>query len=163
MVNLASVRDVNAHLPPSSSSSSSGGNSSSSGPGGQQQQLSVRRFRPNIVLDGLVAFDEDDWKRFSIAGAATECEFYAACRTVRCKVPNVHPTEGSCHPCEPDRTLRAYRAIDRGAPGAGCLGLQVVPARVGRGGGGSGGSGRVAVAVGDEVLCTERGEHFFLR
>lgn len=149
LVNLASVRDVNAHLPPSE----------------RQHQLSVRRFRPNIVLDGLTAFDEDDWKRFSIAsrrrgGAATEGEFYAACRTVRCKMPNVHPTEGSRHPHEPDRTLRAYRAIDRGAPGAACLGLQVVPARVGRGGGDGGG---VAVAVGDEVLCTERGEHFYIR
>ena len=45
-------------------------------------QLSVRRFRPNILLEGPQAFDEDDWKRIKIGGHDIIC----SCRTLRCKV-----------------------------------------------------------------------------
>lgn len=45
-------------------------------------RLSVRRFRPNILVEGPVAYDEDDWKLVSIAGN----ELYASCHTTRCKV-----------------------------------------------------------------------------
>ena len=38
------------------------------------------------------------------------------------------PDTGIRHAVEPDKTLRATRAIDAGAPGGGCLGMMMVPA-----------------------------------
>ena len=46
------------------------------------EHLSFRRFRPNILIEGPVAYDEDDWKRVSIGGH----ELYSSCHTTRCKV-----------------------------------------------------------------------------
>ncbi len=44
-----------------------------------------------------------------------------------CKLPNVDQDTGTRHPVEPDRTLRAHRDIDDGAPNMGCLGMQLTP------------------------------------
>jgi hypothetical protein len=60
--------------------------------------LSVRRFRPNIIVSGGLAFDEDDWKRIQIG----EHEIYCSCRTTRCKLPNVDPDTGDRHKRQPD-------------------------------------------------------------
>jgi uncharacterized protein YcbX len=111
--------------------------------------LSPKRFRANILLSGPRPYDEDDWKRFEINGHT----FFVACRTVRCKMPNVHPETGERHPTEPDRALRRFREIDRGARGMGCLGMQVVPEE--REG--------FEVCVGDELVVRERGDHFYIR
>ena len=45
-------------------------------------QLSLRRFRPNILMEGPPVYDEDDWKRVSIGGN----ELFSCCHTTRCKV-----------------------------------------------------------------------------
>jgi hypothetical protein len=45
----------------------------------------------------------------------------------RCKLPNVDPSTGVRHRVEPDRSLRKYRAIDKGASGLGCMGMQLCP------------------------------------
>ncbi|KAF8243324.1 hypothetical protein K440DRAFT_562141 [Wilcoxina mikolae CBS 423.85] len=131
IMNISSVRDLNARIVD------------------KIPQLSVLRFRPNIILEGLPTFSEDAWKRFRIG----HNEFFAACRTTRCKLPNVNPITGEKHPQEPDQTMRKYRNIDAGAKNKACLGMQVVPARHGDG---------VAMSVGDEVVVTETGEHFFM-
>lgn len=56
-----------------------------------------------------------------------EASFHVSCRTTRCKLPNVNPDNGIRHPVEPDKTLRAQRAVDEGAPKKGCLGMQMTP------------------------------------
>ena len=130
IMNLASVRDVGGRLrkaaPP----------------------LSARNFRPNIIITGGVAYEEDSWKRTKIGGY----EYHVSCRTVRCLLPNVNPLTGKKHGSEPNRTLKEFRRVDAGDPLNACLGMQMVPALVGS-----------TIQVGDEVIALERGEHVYIR
>lgn len=111
-------------------------------------RLSIRRFRANIIVQGPEAFAEDHWKRMMVG----ETEIYAACRTVRCRLPNVDPDTGERDKAEPDRTLKAYRRVDEGDPTNACLGLQLVPAVE-----------DFCVAVGDELRVLETGEHRYIK
>lgn len=86
-------------------------------------QLTVRRFRPNIVIQGPAAYEEDAWKKVRINGV----EIFASCRAPRCKLPNVDPDSGDRHATEPDKTMRSFRRIDQGDPNKACLGMQLVP------------------------------------
>lgn len=132
ILSLSSVRDVNAHCEK------------------DIPCLSIRRFRANVIVQGPGAFVEDDWKVIRLepvqsvprlsakaqssngnhsAGDSGEgTVIYTACRTIRCKLPNVDPDTGHRHPSEPDRTLKSYRKIDRGDLTNACLGMQGVPA-----------------------------------
>ena len=67
-------------------------------------QITIERFRPNIVLSGVEAFDEDYVESFVIDGA--RCQVAKAC--VRCTVPNVDPATGEPG-FEPGDTLAQYR------------------------------------------------------
>lgn len=79
--------------------------------------------------------------------------YTAACRTVRCRMPNVDPETGVKHPIEPDRTMRETRCVDEGAKGSACLGLQVLcEQREG-----------ATVKVGDRLVVTERGAHRYIK
>ena len=122
LLNLASARDVAArcrrYIP----------------------HLSVRRFRANIIIHGLEAFAEDNWKFIRIQRHNTarmnvdnvdHVDVHAVSRTIRCRLPNVDPDTGVRHESEPDRTLRSYRCIDAGEPRFACLGMQLVPAQPG--------------------------------
>ncbi|PVI04470.1 MOSC-domain-containing protein [Periconia macrospinosa] len=129
IMNLASVHDVSSRLPANSSVS----------------RLSALRFRPNVLITGPPAFDEDDWKEARIGKSL----LYISCRTTRCKLPNVDPETGTADRNEPGTTLLKYRVIDGGSKSA-CLGMQVTP--IGEG----------EIQVGDTVKVQERGEHFFL-
>lgn len=111
-------------------------------------QLSALRFRPNFIITGPEAYAEDAWKRIRIRGY----EYFVACRTARCKLPNVDPITGEKHPSEPDRSLRKFRNIDKGGPQWGFLGMQMVPASV---------EGSIRVGDGIEVLQT--GDHYYIR
>ncbi|KAL4749126.1 hypothetical protein BDW72DRAFT_214331 [Aspergillus terricola var. indicus] len=126
ILSLSSVRDVNARCVK------------------DIPDLSARRFRANVIIQGPKAFEEDDWKVIRISPAiakriASEEDdeedsaeqglvIYTACRTIRCKLPNVDPDTGIRHPSEPDRTLKSYRRIDKGDLTNACLGMQAVPA-----------------------------------
>ena len=129
IMNLASVRDVGSRLrkdaPP----------------------LSARNFRPNIIITGGSAYEEDSWKRIKIGGH----EYYVPCRTVRCLLPNNNPITGKRHGSEPNRTLKEFRRIDAGDAKNACLGMQMVPALEGS-----------QIQVGDEVEVLETGEHFYI-
>ena len=130
ILNLASVRNVGSKLqkgaPP----------------------LSARNFRPNIVISGGGAYEEDSWKRIKMGNY----EYYVSCRTVRCLLPNVNPTTGQRHRSEPNRTLKEFRCIDAGDAKNACLGMQMVPA-----------SEDSSIKVGDEIKVLETGEHFYIK
>ncbi|KAJ5743584.1 hypothetical protein N7533_008454 [Penicillium manginii] len=111
-------------------------------------RLSISRFRANIIIQGPEAFAEDHWKRLDIAGV----EIHAACRTVRCRLPNVDPVTGFRHPVEPDRALKSYRKIDEGDRTNACLGMQLVPALP-----------EFVIRVGDEVGVLETGSHRYIK
>ncbi|KAH2717997.1 hypothetical protein KXV24_004664 [Aspergillus fumigatus] len=121
-------------------------------------RLSVRRFRANIIVEGPEAFAEDHWKRILIrpAGGKSDAdsgvEIHVACRTMRCRLPNVDPATGIRHASEPDRTLKSYRRIDPGDPTNACLGMQCVPA-----------AQQFIVRVGDTVSLLETGEHYYIK
>jgi uncharacterized protein YcbX len=64
----------------------------------------IERFRPNIVLDGVEAFDEDYARTVRVGDA--EVELVRPC--VRCTVPSVDPALGE-QGDEPGNTLASYR------------------------------------------------------
>lgn len=66
--------------------------------------ITIERFRPNIVLDGIEAFDEDYIDHLTIG--ATSLQVVKPC--VRCAVPNVDPTTGDAG-FEPGNTLATFR------------------------------------------------------
>jgi len=110
-------------------------------------RLSVLRFRPNIIVTGPRAYEEDSWKRIRIG----EYEYHVSCRTARCLLPNTDQTTGEKHPREPYKTLQTYRRIDEGAGKHHCLGMQMVPALE-----------NSEIRVGDGIEVLETGEHFYL-
>lgn len=142
IMNLASVHNLSSRLAIAPTPA----------PGKPQRrlQLNVLRFRPNIIVTGPEAYDEDDWKLIKIG----KNNLYHVCsRTSRCKLPNVDPLTGLKDPLEPDKTMRSFRTIDLGAPNKACLGMQMVPASEEEG----------EICVGDTIEVLQRGEHFFLK
>ena len=130
IMNLASVRDVGSRLQ------------------NNAPPLSALNFRPNIVITGGAAYDEDLWKRVKIG----EYEYYVPCRTVRCLLPNNNPMTGKRHGSEPNRTLKDFRRIDAGDAKNACLGMQMVSASV-----------KSQIRVGEDVNVLERGEHLYIK
>jgi uncharacterized protein YcbX len=70
--------------------------------------VGIERFRPNLVLSGIEAFEEDYIDRLSIG--AMQLRVLKPC--VRCSVPNVDPATGTPS-TEPGDTLAAYRDNSR--------------------------------------------------
>lgn len=108
--------------------------------------LSVRRFRANIVVEGPQPYEEEFWKKVKLG----KYVFYVACRCVRCLMPNVDPDTGKRHGSEPNKTLRATRNVDPGAPLSGCLGMNLVPA-----------AKEGVLRVGDVVEILDEGQHLY--
>lgn len=106
IMNLASVRDVGQRITK------------------EIPRLSALRYRPNIIVTGPEPFAEDSWKRIRIG----DYEYYVACRTARCKLPNTDQDTGEKHPQQPDKIMRSYRCIDEGSRKYAYLGMQMVPA-----------------------------------
>lgn len=71
--------------------------------------VSMDRFRPNIVIDGVEAFDEDHigWLAFDGVklGLVKPC--------TRCALPDVDPETGE-RGTEPSETLTSFRSFDEG-------------------------------------------------
>lgn len=111
--------------------------------------FTIRRLRPNVIVSGGAAFDEDDWQRIKIG----EHEIFCACHTTRCKLPCVDPDTAERHDSQPEKYLRTNRSVDEGAPAKGCLGLQMVPAT----------NKLIEIQVGDPVQILERGKHCFVK
>lgn len=68
--------------------------------------VGMLRFRPNVVIEGGIAHDEDQWKRIRIGAI----EFDVAKPCSRCVFTTVDPATGNVDPSgEPLRTLTTYR------------------------------------------------------
>lgn len=72
-----------------------------------EEPVGVERFRPNLLIVGPPAFDEDDWGEIRVGG----CELRVVKPCSRCTVTTVDPATGERGP-EPLRTLSTYRKRD---------------------------------------------------
>lgn len=70
--------------------------------------VTIERFRPNIVLDGVEAFDEDYIEQIVINGAINDARLHVVKPCVRCTVPNVDLATGNAG-FEPGATLATFR------------------------------------------------------
>jgi len=71
-----------------------------------QTPVSMRRFRPNLVVDGEVAYQEDHWRRLRVG----DVEFAGVKNCSRCVFTTIDPDTGVKDPHkEPLRTLGSYR------------------------------------------------------
>jgi uncharacterized protein YcbX len=70
--------------------------------------VKINRFRPNIVIDGTSAFEEDTWKKIQIGNI----DFDVAKPCSRCLIINTDQ-ETSLRGPEPLKTLATYRRDPR--------------------------------------------------
>jgi len=76
-----------------------------------RMELSMRQFRPNLVVDGCDAFAEDSWRHIRIG----EVEFELTKPCSRCIFTTVNPDTAEKHPAkEPLASLMAYRQTEKG-------------------------------------------------
>ena len=98
----ASIKDLNRRLGAKS---------------GAPSDLTVERFRPNIIVRGRDdhPWEEDTWKRIRITTtlhdeqAIYKLELDAVARCARCQVPNVNPDTAEKHAKEPWEELMKFR------------------------------------------------------
>jgi uncharacterized protein YcbX len=64
----------------------------------------MKRFRPNLVVQGNVAFEEDNWKKIRIG----EVIFRLVKPCSRCSIPSIDPQTAE-RSAEVVRTLAEYR------------------------------------------------------
>ena len=69
-----------------------------------EEPIGVERFRPNLLIDGPAAFDEDDWDEIRVGS----CRLRVVKPCPRCTVTTVDPASGE-RGTEPLRTLSTYR------------------------------------------------------
>jgi uncharacterized protein YcbX len=72
-----------------------------------EQPVDVRRFRPNLLIDGVAPHAEDTWSRVRIGSL----ELHVVKSCARCAVTTVNPDTG-VRGKEPLRTLSEYRTRD---------------------------------------------------
>jgi uncharacterized protein len=95
--------------------------------------LSMDRFRTNLVIEGAAAWAEDRWTELRVG----EAVFAVVKPCARCAVTTVDQERGERHPeNEPLRTLFTFRRNERGQP---IFGQNLIPRRLG------------AIRVGDAV------------
>lgn len=103
------------------------------------EQLTIERFRPNIIVKGNEPWEEDRWKKVQITTVDHENELLwrvgldVVCRCARCQVPNVNPDTAEKHPHEPWDTLMKFRRVDKGsvAKYKPCFGMLCIPQKEG--------------------------------
>ncbi|BCM91491.1 putative protein YcbX [Abditibacteriota bacterium] len=101
-----------------------------------EEPVEANRFRPNFLVAGANAYDEDSWAHFRIG----ECEFEVVKPCSRCPIPTIDQTTGQRTGVEPLRTLATYRKHD----GKVYLAQNALPRKLGR------------VRVGDPVEVLSR-------
>jgi uncharacterized protein YcbX len=137
VANASSIADLNKRLGRSPS---------------HPEALSIERFRPNIVIRGSKAWEEDTWKRVRISTVLRDVEALykidldVVARCARCQVPNVNPQTAVKDPEQPWEELMSFRRVDDGgaAKWKPCFGMLCIPRN----------EGVVAVGAKLEVLET---------
>ncbi len=86
--------------------------------------VTMQRFRPNLVLDGLEAHDEDRTERLHIATSEGRVELALVKPCPRCPIPNVNPLTGVPSP-EVGDILQTYRQ-DARLDGAVSFGMNAI-------------------------------------
>ena len=79
---------------------------------GGHETVGIERFRPNIVLAGLQAHDEDRTAALNISGASSGFTLKLVKPCPRCPIPEVNPATGEINP-EVSQILRSYRQDSR--------------------------------------------------
>ncbi|CAN0302326.1 unnamed protein product [Lampetra fluviatilis] len=74
----------------------------------EKKNVSLRNFRPNIVVSDCAAFDEDSWERLEIGTVRLR----KLKRCDRCVLTTVDPDTGVKDGKEPLETLRSYRLCE---------------------------------------------------
>lgn len=134
---------------------------------GGHDEITVERFRPNIVVragaaDGMPAWSEDNWKTVRVVDNKEEegwlfkgprtMDIDIAARCARCQVPNVEPSTAEKDAHEPWDTLVKYRRVDEGIKWKPCFGMLSVPRH----------EGRIAVGMKFELLETTE-DHLYIK
>lgn len=73
-----------------------------------QASVGMERFRPNVVLAGLEAHDEDRLDMVRVAAGHGEVHLQPVKPCARCPIPNIDPATAHSSPAVAD-TLQAYR------------------------------------------------------
>ncbi len=79
---------------------------------GGHAPVGIERFRPNLVLAGVEAHDEDRLAELRVAAAGGEVRLRPVKPCTRCPIPNIDPASAASSP-EVLETLSAYRADPR--------------------------------------------------
>jgi len=99
LANEASLADLNARLAASDSDEAN-------------IPIMIRAFRPNIVVSGLPAWEEDKWRQLRVtpsAGGGHTIEMTSVKPCSRCKVPTINPETGVPSQGEPSDILAMFR------------------------------------------------------
>jgi len=87
------------------------------------EPLSMRRFRPNVVVDGDYPFIEDSWNKIQIGNVTIRC----VRKCSRCKMTTIDPDSGEMTNNEPLDTLATFRKGLHGKGGSEvCFGQQAI-------------------------------------
>lgn len=74
-----------------------------------ENPVPMNRFRPNLVVSGSEAFDEDGWKKIKIG----ETVFHVVKPCARCVITTIDQSEGVKTGVEPLKTLASFRTPKR--------------------------------------------------
>ncbi|KAH7104996.1 MOSC domain-containing protein, partial [Auriculariales sp. MPI-PUGE-AT-0066] len=114
------------------------------------ESLSIRRFRPNIVVSGGKAFAEDSWAEARFGEEQHKLDIVSVC--ARCQLPQVDPNTGVPDVSIPTKALALFRkGVEPSLPHKNCFGVNAV-ARP------AGGQEFGVIRVGDEVTVTRLAE-----
>ena len=87
LISEASLNELNSRLP---------------------ESVTMKRFRPNLVVKNTEPYEEDSWKKIVIG----ESEFNVVKACSRCILTTVDPEKGKFSGKEPLRTLASYRKVN---------------------------------------------------
>ncbi|KAK5046485.1 hypothetical protein LTR84_008288 [Exophiala bonariae] len=101
-------------------------------------EITIERFRPNIIIKGGEPWSEDDWKTVRINGDSSlfttltggnrnAMDIDVVARCARCQVPNVNPDTAEKNPKQPWDLLVSYRRVDEGIKFKPCFGMLCCP------------------------------------
>jgi len=93
-----------------------------------EKPLPMKRFRPNIVINGCEPFEEDVWQKVKIGSTV----FRHVKKCTRCKLTTVDPDQGEFAGDDPLKTLRTYRkGLLEGAKDEVCFGQNLIHENIG--------------------------------